>query len=104
MKVEDLTRCDRRLKVCEIALELGLAKTVIHKIIDKLGYRKVSGRWVPKQLTEAHKLACVQASQELLARCNKDAGETVGPDRDSEGAAVIAAVGPGGDILHIVQI
>ena len=97
MKVEELIRGDRRLKVREIALQLGLAKTVIHKIINELGYRKVSARWVPKQLTEAHKLARVQASQELLARCNEGAEvaeETVGPDGDSEG---VAAVGPAGD-------
>ncbi|CAM1301342.1 Uncharacterised protein at_DN1858 [Pycnogonum litorale] len=39
-----------------MAAELDVLKTVVHKIVDeKLGYRKVSARWVPKQLTDEHK-------------------------------------------------
>lgn len=66
MKIEALILGDRRLKVPEIALDLGLAKTIVHKIIDELGYKKVAARWVHKQLTESHKLKRVEASQQLL--------------------------------------
>ena len=74
MRVEALIRGDRRLKVREMALDLGLPKTIVHRIINELGYRKVSARWVPKQLTEDHKL-----------KRSESAEETVGPDGDFRG-------------------
>ena len=53
IRVDGLIQEDRRRKVRELAAELDLPKSVVHEIIyEKLGYRKVSSRWVPKQLTE----------------------------------------------------
>ncbi|GFN92730.1 histone-lysine N-methyltransferase SETMAR [Plakobranchus ocellatus] len=40
-----------------------------------LRYRKVSARWVPKMLTEDHKLQRVEISQRLLQRCQQDNGD-----------------------------
>ncbi|GFS21613.1 histone-lysine n-methyltransferase setmar-like protein [Elysia marginata] len=46
-RVDKLTKCDRRMKVREIALKLKIPKSTVH---DALGYRKVkvSARWVTK--------------------------------------------------------
>ncbi|GFO31745.1 histone-lysine N-methyltransferase SETMAR [Plakobranchus ocellatus] len=45
------------MKIREIALKLEILKSSVHEIVhDTLEYRKVSARWVPKMLTEDHKL------------------------------------------------
>ena len=43
-------------------LQLWLHET----ITETLGYRKLSARWVPRQLTDQHKLNRVEAGQEFL--------------------------------------
>ncbi|GFO41773.1 histone-lysine N-methyltransferase SETMAR [Plakobranchus ocellatus] len=56
-RVDELIRYYRRMKIREIALKLEIPKSTVHEIVhDTLGYRKVSARWVPKMLTEDHKL------------------------------------------------
>ncbi|GFO05470.1 histone-lysine N-methyltransferase SETMAR [Plakobranchus ocellatus] len=88
-RVDELIRCDRRMKIREIALKLKIPKSTVHEIVhDTLGYRKVSARWVPKMLTEDHKLQRVEISQRLLQRCQQDNG-----DEDT----THIGVGPGGD-------
>ncbi|GFO02570.1 histone-lysine N-methyltransferase SETMAR [Plakobranchus ocellatus] len=88
-RVEELIRCDRRMKIHEIALKLKIPKSTVHEIVhDTLGYRKVSARWVPKMLTEDHKLQRVEISQRLLQRCQQDNG-----DEDT----THIGLGPGGD-------
>ncbi|GFO25928.1 histone-lysine N-methyltransferase SETMAR [Plakobranchus ocellatus] len=88
-RVDELIRCDRRMKIREIALKLEIPKSTVHEIVhDTLGYRKVSARWVPKKLTEDHKLQRVEISQRLLQRCQQDNG-----DEDT----TLIGVGPGGD-------
>ncbi|GFN89002.1 histone-lysine N-methyltransferase SETMAR [Plakobranchus ocellatus] len=88
-RVDELIRCDRRMKIREIALKLKIPTSTVHEIVhDTLGYRKVSARWVPKMLTEDHKLQRVEISQRLLQRCQQDNGDEdtmhigVGPGRD----------------------
>ena len=41
-RVDALIRQDRRYKVRDLALELDISKSVVHEIVQKLGYRKVS--------------------------------------------------------------
>jgi predicted DNA-binding transcriptional regulator len=56
-RVEQLLLTDRRMKLKEIAYTLNLSKTTVYRIVhDTLGYQKVSARWVPKELTEHHKV------------------------------------------------
>ncbi|GFN91049.1 histone-lysine N-methyltransferase SETMAR [Plakobranchus ocellatus] len=87
-RVEELIRCDRRMKIRKIALKLEIPKSTVNEIVhDILGYRKVSVRWVPKMLTEDHKLQRVEISQRLLQRCQQDNG-----DEDT----THIGVGPGG--------
>ena len=51
-KIDCMIRANRRVKQKEIADEVGITKERVHHIITTvLGYRKVSARWVPRQLT-----------------------------------------------------
>ncbi|GFN74651.1 histone-lysine N-methyltransferase SETMAR [Plakobranchus ocellatus] len=75
-RVDELIRCDRRMKIREFALKFEIPKNTVHEIVhDTLGYRKVSARWVPKMLTEDHKLQRVEISQRLLQRYQQDNGD-----------------------------
>ncbi|GFS06846.1 histone-lysine N-methyltransferase SETMAR [Elysia marginata] len=77
------------MKIREIALKLEIPKNTVHEIVhDTFGYQKVSARWVPKTLTEDHKLQRVEISQHLLLRCQQDNGV-----KDTKHYGV----GPGGD-------
>ncbi|GFR67096.1 histone-lysine N-methyltransferase SETMAR [Elysia marginata] len=61
------------MKIRNFALKLEIPKSMIHEMVhDTLGYQKVSARWVPKMLTEDHKLQRVEISQRLLLQCQQD--------------------------------
>ncbi|KAG8293649.1 hypothetical protein J6590_013798 [Homalodisca vitripennis] len=68
---ENTVRDDRRLTLDELsAMFPQISRSLIHETItETLGYRKLSARWVPKQLTEQHKLNRVQSS--MLPKCRK---------------------------------
>ncbi|GFN81852.1 histone-lysine N-methyltransferase SETMAR [Plakobranchus ocellatus] len=84
-RVDELIKVDRRVKLMEISLKLDIPKTNVYAIVhDKLGYRKVSARWIPNMLSDEHKRQRVEISQILLHRCQQEVDETVD-------------VGPGGD-------
>ncbi|GFR70686.1 histone-lysine N-methyltransferase SETMAR [Elysia marginata] len=75
-RVDELIKCDKSMKIRQIALEHGTLKSTVYAIVhDSLGYRKVSARWVPKMLTEDHKLQRVGIPQRLLLRCQQDNGD-----------------------------
>ncbi|GFR79792.1 histone-lysine N-methyltransferase SETMAR [Elysia marginata] len=66
-RVDELIKCDRRIKISEIALKLEIPRSTVHEIVhDTLGHLKVSARWVPKMLTEDHKFQRVEISLRLL--------------------------------------
>ncbi|KAG5327273.1 GVQW3 protein, partial [Pseudoatta argentina] len=69
-KIENALRDDRRLTVDELsAMFPQISRSLLHETItETLGYRKLSARWVPKQLTDQHKLNQVKAGQEFLRR------------------------------------
>ncbi|KAG5319567.1 MOS1T transposase, partial [Pseudoatta argentina] len=69
-KIENALRDDRRLTVDELsAMFPQIFRSLLHETItETLGYRKLSARWVPKQLTDQHKLNRVEAGQEFLRR------------------------------------
>ncbi|GFN79268.1 histone-lysine N-methyltransferase SETMAR-like protein [Plakobranchus ocellatus] len=51
-KVDCMIRANRRVKQKEIANAVGISKERVHHVVTTvLGYRKVSARWVPRQLT-----------------------------------------------------
>ncbi|KAG5323711.1 SETMR methyltransferase, partial [Pseudoatta argentina] len=69
-KIENALRGDRRVTVDELsAMFPQISRSLLHETItETLGYRKLSARWVPKQLTGQHKLNQVEAGQEFLRR------------------------------------
>ncbi|KAG5324314.1 MOS1T transposase, partial [Pseudoatta argentina] len=68
--IENALRDDRRLTVDELsAMFPQISRSLLRETItETLGYRKLSARWVPKQLTDQHKLNRVEAGQEFLRR------------------------------------
>ncbi|GFO18394.1 histone-lysine N-methyltransferase SETMAR [Plakobranchus ocellatus] len=83
--VNELIKVDRRVKLKENSLKLDIPKTNVYEIVhDKLGYRKVSARWVPKMLSDEHKRRRIESSQILPHRYQQEGDETVD-------------VGPGGN-------
>ncbi|KAF2895151.1 hypothetical protein ILUMI_11022 [Ignelater luminosus] len=71
-KIENALRDDRRLTVDELsAMFPQISRSLLHETItETLGYRKLSARWVPKQLTDQRKLNRVEAGQEFFRRYN----------------------------------
>ena len=71
--VEQLVMGNRRIKVHQIAEEVGISvgsvETILH---EKLGLSKVCARWVPRMLTSVQKADRVEASRELLAYYESD--------------------------------
>ncbi|GFO45749.1 histone-lysine N-methyltransferase SETMAR [Plakobranchus ocellatus] len=75
---KELIKVDQRVKLKQISLKLDIPKMNVYEIVhDKLGYRKVSARWVPKMLSDEHKHQRVEISQILLHRCQQEGDETI---------------------------
>ena len=67
-RVDALIREDRRITVNEIATKLAVGHSAVQEMIHSLGYRKVCARWVPRLLTEDHKLQRRTITHNLLQR------------------------------------
>ena len=68
-KVDCMIRANRRVKQKEIADEVGISKERVHHIVTTvLGYRKVSARWVPRQLTAEMKAQRKEMCTQLIER------------------------------------
>ncbi|GFS13848.1 histone-lysine N-methyltransferase SETMAR [Elysia marginata] len=73
---DEVIKCDRGMKIREIALKLEIPKSTVHETVhDTLRYRKVSAIWVTKMLKEDHKLQRFETSQRLLLRCQQGNGD-----------------------------
>jgi len=67
MKVLEIVNTDRRLKVRQIAKDMGISTGSVYKILTvNLGMKKISARWVPKLLSDSQKQKRVQFCQENL--------------------------------------
>jgi len=74
-RVEGMILENRRVKVEEIATEVGVSHGSVSAIIhDHLAMTKVSARWVPRNLTPHDRLQRRQSSEELLLLYNEDPG------------------------------
>ncbi|GFN98437.1 histone-lysine N-methyltransferase SETMAR-like protein [Plakobranchus ocellatus] len=72
-KVDCMNRENRRVKQKEIANAAGISKERVHHIVTTvLGYRKVSARWVPRQLTVEMKAQRKDICTQLLERYNAE--------------------------------
>lgn len=69
-KLDEVVREDRRITIHELSCFLpDVSKSTIQRIVtEKLKYRKVCARWVPRMLTEDHKRQRVEAAREFLER------------------------------------
>ncbi|GFS25547.1 histone-lysine N-methyltransferase SETMAR [Elysia marginata] len=77
-QVDELIKVDRRVKLREISLKLDIHKTNVYEVFrNKLGYCKVSARWVPKTLSEEHKRHRDEIFQILLHWCQQEGDEIV---------------------------
>ena len=78
-QAQQMRLANLRITIDELAQSLqishGSAQEIIHEI---LGYRKVSARWAPRQLTEEHKRRRVEICQTLLNRYNNEGDEFLG--------------------------
>lgn len=68
--VEKTMREDRRITLDDLCILVPeVSRSTIHRILtEKLQYRKVCARWVPRMLTEDHKRQRVDSSREFLRR------------------------------------
>ena len=71
--VEDLIKSDRRVILDEIATKLDISHGTVYAIVrEKLHFSKVSCRWVPKMLTDDHKMQRLMASRASLRRYREE--------------------------------
>ena len=53
-----------------------VSKTTIHEdVTEKLGYRKLCARWVPKMLTDNHKMKQMGSALKFLICCTQEGDE-----------------------------
>ena len=72
-EIHDLLLADRRLKVFEIAEIVGISKDCMdHILLEILGMRKLSARWMPHLFTPDNKRNCETNSEQCLTlfKCN----------------------------------
>ena len=63
-------RKDRRVSLDDLCVSIPeVSRTTIYRILtDKLQYRNVCARWIPRMLTEDHKRQRVDSAREFLRR------------------------------------
>ena len=71
-QADTLIKENRCITINELAESLGVSAGCTVKIMDTLGYSNVCARWVPRQITEAHKQSRLGACFELLKYCHSD--------------------------------
>jgi len=69
-EIEGEIRANRRVTIRELRHIIpGVSKTTIHEAMaEKLGYRKLCARWVPKMLTDDHKTKRMGSALKFLTR------------------------------------
>ena len=79
-KIHDVVLSDRRLKVREISGTVNTSMgRVWHILLECLGMRKLSAKWVPRLLTADHKRARVVASEQCLGMFQRNSKEFLRP-------------------------
>lgn len=76
-KVNAKVRENRRFTISEISIQFPeVSRALIHEIVtEKLGYKKLCARWVPKMLTDVHKQRRVEAGRNFLQRFENEGEE-----------------------------
>jgi len=75
--VEEKIRENRRFTITSLSLHFPrISRSLLHEIVsDELGFRKLCARWVPKMLTEEHKLKQQASALDFLTRYSEE-GDT----------------------------
>ena len=68
VRVDEIIQDDKSVTVDTIAQKLGIGHYAVQEMIESLGYRNVSARWVPRLLTEDNKGQRKAITSELLQR------------------------------------
>ena len=76
-EIEGEIRANRRLTIKELRHIIPkVSKTTIHEVVtEKLGYRKLFARWVPKILTDDHKTKRMGSALKFLPRYAQEGDE-----------------------------
>jgi len=76
-ETEGEIRANRRMTIGELHHIIPeVTKTTIHETVtEKLGYRKLCARWVPKMLTDDHKTKRMGSALKFLARYAQETDE-----------------------------
>ncbi|GBN57064.1 hypothetical protein AVEN_23905-1 [Araneus ventricosus] len=71
-KVNEKIRINRRFTIKMLCDEFPqISKTVLHEIVtNRLNYRKLCSRWVPKMHTDVHKTKQLDSALSFLTRCS----------------------------------
>jgi histone-lysine N-methyltransferase SETMAR len=76
-KVDAFIRSDRRVSISDIVLYTGISRGSVQRVVQQnLKFRKVSARWVPRQLKPEQQATRMITSLENLQRYN-DGGEAM---------------------------
>ena len=80
-KVDIKVKEDRRFTLSSLSSNFPeISRSLLHEIVtDHLGYRKVCSRWVPKQLTQAHKDQRAASALTFLTRYNDEGDDFLTP-------------------------
>lgn len=72
--VDEKIREDRRFTISTLALEFpNVGRTTLHKIVsENLQFHKLCARWVPRLLTEEHKMKRMACALDFLDRYHKE--------------------------------
>ncbi|GFW83103.1 histone-lysine N-methyltransferase SETMAR [Trichonephila clavipes] len=72
--MDEKIREDRRFTISTLALEFpNVGRTTLHKVVsEKLKFRKLYARWVPRLLTEENKLKIMACAFDFLDRYHKE--------------------------------
>jgi hypothetical protein len=73
--IDAAVQADRRVSIAELKIRFNHSRGTIWDIVyERLSYRKVCSRWVPRQLTDECKNTCMGSSHMLL-QCYEEHGE-----------------------------
>ena len=74
--IEEMIRNNHRVTIADVAEKLRMSIGSAHAIVrDRLQYRKLCARWVPRSLTPAHKDARFMASLDFLQRYSAEGND-----------------------------
>jgi hypothetical protein len=70
--VRQLIHCHRRMTIVEMAQEIGISIGSIHAILSDLKMRRVSAKFVPRQLTTDQKDCSMRVTGDLFEKSTQD--------------------------------